>query len=98
MTYNTRQYQQFAAVLATEREQNGASPALNRITAAITKLFADDNARFSRELFGKAARGHVPATTRLRPRSRSDRSEDLNGRPPGSPDECPACLNAEGRS
>jgi hypothetical protein len=72
--YTQQHFQDLAALLAAEREQNGPSPALNRITAAITALFAENSARFNRELFGKAARGTVPVTTR--PASlRSDRSE-----------------------
>jgi hypothetical protein len=62
--YTQQHFQDLAALLAAEREQNGPSPALNRITAAITQLFAENSASFNRELFGKAARGTVPVTTR----------------------------------
>jgi len=62
--YTQQHFQDLAALLAAEREQNGPSPALNRITAAITQLFAENSTSFNRELFGKAARGTVPVTTR----------------------------------
>jgi len=62
--YTQQHFQDLAALLAAEREQNGPSPALNRITAAITQMLAENSARFNRELFGKAARGTVPVTTR----------------------------------
>jgi hypothetical protein len=64
MSYNSKHYQDVARLLAAEREQNGPSPALNRLTAAFARLFAEDSGRFNRELFGKAARGTVPVTTR----------------------------------
>jgi len=70
--YTTQHFQDFAVLLAAEREQNGPSPALNRITAAITRLLAENSASFNRELFGKAARGNVPVTTR--PRRKEARS------------------------
>lgn len=64
--YTQRHFRDFAALLAAEREQNSPSPALNRILAAVTRLFAENSASFNRELFGHAARGNVPATTRPR--------------------------------
>jgi hypothetical protein len=80
--YTQRHFQDLAALLAAEREQNGPSPALNRITAAITELFANDSPAFRRDLFGRAARGKVPATAR--PRRRSDRSEAPESGPGGN--------------
>jgi hypothetical protein len=77
--YTQQHFQDFAALLAAEREQNGPSPALNRILAAVTQLFAENNPRFNRELFGKAARGTVSPTARpqslRKPPATSDRSE-----------------------
>lgn len=64
--YTQRHFQDFAALLAAEREQNGPSPALNRILAAVTTLLAENSANFNRELFGKAARGTVAPATRPR--------------------------------
>jgi hypothetical protein len=71
--YTARHYQDVAALLAAERAEHGASPALNRIIAATARLFAEDSTSFSRELFGHAARGEVAPATR--PRRRSGQSE-----------------------
>jgi len=79
--YTARHYQDVAALLAAERADHGASPALNRIIAGFAALFAEDSSgagpdTFNRELFGQAARGYVAPTAR--PRRRSDRSEAVS--------------------
>lgn len=73
--YTQQHFRDFAALLAAEREQNGPSPALSRIITAVTALFAENSANFNRELFGHAARGNVPATTRPGSRRRNRTAE-----------------------
>ena len=66
--YTARHYQEIAALLAAERAEHGASPALNRIITEFTALLtADATGRgesFDPVLFGQAARGEVKPTTR----------------------------------
>lgn len=78
--YTQRHFQDFAALLAAEREQNGPSPALSRIITAVTQLFAENSANFNRELFGKAARGTVSPAARPRRKPQSGvRAQDRPG-------------------
>jgi hypothetical protein len=79
--YTAQHFQDFAALLAAEREQNGPSPTLNRITAAITRLFAENSANFNRELFGRAARGQVSPATKPRPRQQPQSGTRAQDRP-----------------
>lgn len=81
--YTRRHYQAIAQVLIGEREKNGASPVLNRITAAFAELFVQDCQdsgaqlpyRFDPVLFRQAALGTVPVTTRPRRRQSRDVSQ-----------------------
>lgn len=73
--YSAQHYQDVAGLLAAERREHGASPALNRIITDFARMFAADNPPFSRALFGQAARGQV-APTAKKP-ARSDRSEEV---------------------
>lgn len=62
--YTARHFQDIAALLAAEREQNGPSPALSRIITEFAALLAENSASFNRKLFGQAARGQVAPTAR----------------------------------
>lgn len=81
--WTQRHFRAAAAILAAERTANGPSPALNRITAAFTALFAQDSkdsgARppyiFDPVLFRQAALGQVPVTARPQRRRQPARQE-----------------------
>lgn len=70
--YTQRHFQDITRLLAGEREQHGASPALDRMVTAFTDLFTADSKgagsklpyTFDPVLFRRAAMGRVPVTSR----------------------------------
>jgi hypothetical protein len=83
--YTQRHFRDIAALLAAERAEHGPSPALSRITAAFTVLFAEDSRadatagnprHFDPVLFGRAARGEVSPTAQRQRRRRPGPADD----------------------